>query len=315
TVAKGFGSDRWDRAQILVHSMKTGERRVLINGGSHGRYIPTAHIIYVLGGSLFAIPFDLAQLTVRSGRRTVVGGISPVGPGASHLSISATGSLAYIPLRWSRSELRLAWIDRDGTVEPLELPLGTYEFPRVAADGRRIAYDTDDGKETVVWIYELSGSSAPRRLTFGGQNRVPVWSPDGEYVAFQSDHDGDMAIFRQRADGTGQAERLTTPAKGALHMPDAWSPDGRTLLLEVTKESRTSLWTLSLPDKIIAPITGTRSQVSTSGAFSPDGRWLAYVSSPSRTGPFFLFVQPFPPTGAVYQVTNAARPLWATHPV
>ena len=66
-----------------------------------------------------------------------------------------------------------------------------------------------------IWIYELSGASALRRLTFGDRNRVPAWSADGQRVAFQSDRDGDLAIFWQRADGGGFADRLTTPAEGA----------------------------------------------------------------------------------------------------
>ena len=96
---------------------------------------------------------------------------------------------------------------------PLKVPPGLYEYPRVSPDGTRLAFGTSDGKEAVVSIYELSGASAVRRLTFGGNNRFPIWSADGQRVAFQSDREGDPAVFWQPADG-GTAERLTTARPG-----------------------------------------------------------------------------------------------------
>ena len=111
-------------------------------------------------------------------------------------------------------------MDRKGGVEPLKLPPGAYASPRVSPDGTRIAFGTDDGKEAIVWIYDLSGMSAMQRLTFGGNNRFPIWSADGKRVAFQSDRDSDLAIFWQPADGTGTAERLTmNRIQGESHAP------------------------------------------------------------------------------------------------
>ena len=81
-----------------------------------------------------------------------------------------------------------------------------------------------------------------RRLTFGGNNRFPIWSGDGLRVAFQSDREGDSAVWWQPADG-GKAERLTTPDRGTSHVPESWSPDGEVLLFSATKDSVSSLWT------------------------------------------------------------------------
>src|SRR4029079_10178698 len=119
----------------------------------------------------------------------------------THLSISGTGSLVFVPGPASTSSGRfdLALFGRDGTVEKLKLPPGQYESPRLSPNGRQIAVGTDDGKDASVWIYDMSGATSIRRLTLGGRNRVPVWSPDGVHVAFQSDREGDLAIFLQRA--------------------------------------------------------------------------------------------------------------------
>jgi serine/threonine-protein kinase len=190
----------WDKARIVVQSLKSGERKTLIEGGSDARYLPTGHIVYALGGVVFALPFDVRRLQVSGGPVPVVEGVRRAGAttGTAQFSTAANGSLVFVPGPVSASSTglqELALIDRKGTVEPLKLPPGAYDHPRVSPDGTRLVFATDDGKDAVVWIYELSGATAMRRLTFGGKNRFPIWSADGQHVAFQSDRDGDLGIF------------------------------------------------------------------------------------------------------------------------
>ena len=122
-----------------------------------------------------------------------------------HFSVSNSGSLIYIPgpSLTSGRQSNLALLDRKGSITLLKLPPGPYDFPRISPDGKRVAFGTDDGKEASVWIYELSGASQARRLTFGGNNRFPIWSADGRRVAFQSDREGDLGIFWQPYDVSG----------------------------------------------------------------------------------------------------------------
>jgi eukaryotic-like serine/threonine-protein kinase len=115
----------------------------------------------------------------------------------------------------------------------LKLTSGTtYAYPRVSPDGRRVALESRSDKDTNISIYELSGSSAVRRLTFDGNNRFPVRSADGRRVACQSDRDGDASIFWQRVDG-GSAERLTKAEPGTAHVPESWSPKGDVFLFSI----------------------------------------------------------------------------------
>src|SRR5205814_7052648 len=93
-----------------------------------------------------------------------------------------------------------------GMATPLPLPPGSFEHPRISPDGKQITYGTDDGKEAIVWVYDQSGTSAARRLTFEGRNKFPIWSADSRRIAFQSDREGDLGIFWQQADGIGMAE-------------------------------------------------------------------------------------------------------------
>jgi eukaryotic-like serine/threonine-protein kinase len=170
----------------------------------------------------------------------------------------------------------------------------------VSALDRNFAFWTDDAKEAIVWTYDLSRPSATRRLTFGGSNRFPIWTADGKRVAFQSDREGDLGVFWQRADGTGNAERLTKADQGASHVPESWSPKESRFLFSVTKGADMSLWTFSLRDKSATPFEGVHSSTPIGAVFRPDGRWVAYTSS--ERGSTTIYVQPFPATGAKYQL-------------
>ncbi len=310
TLATAATTEGWDKAQIVVQSLETSERKTLVSGGSDGQYVPTGHLVYALGGVLFAVPFDLRTLAVAGGPVPVVEGVRRAingNTGIAHFSVSSTGSLVFVPgpVTTSAGQFDLALVDRTGTAQPLKLPPGAYEYPRLSPDGQRIAFGSDDGKDAFVAIYDVSGASALRRLTLGGRNRVPVWSADGEHVAFQSDREGDLGIFWQRADGTTAAERLTTPDdKDTAHVPESWAPDGKTLLFSVAKGPSYSLAAWSLPDKKVTPFGGIQSIQPPAAAFSPDGKWVAYSVdvSGSISGP--LFVQPFPATGATYPISK-----------
>jgi Tol biopolymer transport system component len=207
----------------------------------------------------------------------------------------------------------LAMMDRKGNMQPLRLPPGAYVMPRVSPDGRRIAFGNDDDKEAVVWIYDVSGTSAMQRLTIGGNNRFPIWTSDSRRVTFQSDRGGDRAVWWQPVDG-GVAERLTTPEPGTSHAPESWSPNGRTLLFSMTKGSDVSLWALSLQDKKSVRFGDVHSSNPSNAVFSPDGRWVAYSST--EHDKTTIYVEPFPATGAKYSLVakggdSPKHPRWS----
>ena len=190
--------------------------------------------------------------------------------------------------------------------------------PRVSPDARRLAVGIVSSQQADVWVYDLDGASAIRRLTLQGRNQHPVWSADSQRVAFQSDREGDLGIFWQRADGSGAPERLTTAPKGAAHVPESWAPDGQHLLFSEVNAGSHVLLSLSVSDKSTAPFGNVRSLRPINAVFSPDGRWVAYTTVPVGAGTLSpdggVFVQPFPATGARFQVpkTNIDyHPAWA----
>ena len=308
------GGTPWDSAQIVVQSLKTGERKTIVEGGSDARYVPTGHIVYAVGGTLFAVPFDLAKLSTTAGAVPVIEGVRRVTAtttGGTHIAFSNSGALVYVPGPVSVAQQNLLLFDRKGGAEALALPPAAYRYPRVSPDGKRVVFETSDRKEINVSVFELSGASSVRRLTFGSSNRYPIWSADGRHVVFQSDRDGAAAIFRQAAEG-GIAERLTTPEPGTSHVPESWSPTGDTLLFSVKKGAEWSLWTFSMRDRKATPFGDVKSMMfPTDAVFSPDGRWVAYQIGEAGAGEATTYVEPFPQTGAKYQVARGGRPQWS----
>jgi eukaryotic-like serine/threonine-protein kinase len=303
-------------ARIVAQSVTAGEPQMLIENGMEGRYLTTGHLAYVSGGVLFVVPFDVRQLKVTGGPVPLVQGIRSEG-GTAYYVVSASGSLAYVPgtEMGTAGEQHLGLIDRNGKIELLKLAPATFLYPRFSPDGGRVAVEIDSGNEANIWIYDLSGTTALRRLTFGGRNRVPTWSADGQRIAFQSDREGGLAIFAQRADGVGAAERLTAPDKETTHVPASWSANGD-LLFTATKGPDATLWTYSTRDRKSQPFGSVRSSRQPANAtFSADGSWVAYQSN--ETGTPAVYVQPFPATGSRFQASvNAPQddphhPLWS----
>ena len=128
------GGSGWALGQIVAQSLETGERYVLVDGGTDARYLPTGHLVYTQGGTLFAVPFDVARLEVTGGPVSLVDGVEGHGvSGAAQFSVSRTGSLVYMPGTTSGAAQRtLVWVDREGREEPLSLPTGDYVWPRVS---------------------------------------------------------------------------------------------------------------------------------------------------------------------------------------
>jgi serine/threonine protein kinase len=303
----------WDQAQIVVQTLKAGARKTLIQGGSYARYLPTGHLAYFFGGTLLAVPFDPRRLEVTGGAVPILEGVTrDAFMGVAQFDFSNNGSLVFVPGPALLKSLQnsLAIVDQKGSTETLKYPPAAYFFPRVSPDGKRLVYELDDGKDAAVWISDLSGASAPRRLTYQGANRYPVWSADGERVAFQSDREGDLGIFWQRADGTGAAERLTKPESGVVHIPDSFSPDKQQLSFTAVRGSTSAVWTLALRDRKATLFEESSSGFAEASMFSPDGRWIAYSVDLSGAGNI-VYVQGFPVTAAKFQIGRGNDPVWS----
>src|SRR5262249_31404691 len=131
TAASGRDVNRFDRGLIVAESLQTHERKTLIEGGSHGQYLPTGHLLYAVSGVLFAAPINLARMTVSGDRTPIVEGVRRSGPSAQ-AAFSANGTLAYVagPASAVGGQLNIGFFDRNGGSELLKIPPGLYLLPR-----------------------------------------------------------------------------------------------------------------------------------------------------------------------------------------
>jgi eukaryotic-like serine/threonine-protein kinase len=309
--AAGTSSDNWTNAQVAVQSLGTGERRNLVQGGMYPNYAPSGHLVYAQGGSLMAVPFDPQRLAVTGTAIPVLEGVlQSTSSGDAEYSFSATGSLVYVPggVQVQATQRRLVWVSRNGAEQPLAAPAHDYRLPRLSPDGRRIALVNDE-PETQVWLYDLSRETLSRFTFEGNDNIFPVWTPDGKWIAFNSNKEGSAHnIFWLLADGSGGLERLTTSEYGQA--PSSWSPDGQLLaFVEFNPTTGADIWVLRMGDRKAQPFLRTPFNEA-AATFSPDGRWLAYTSDES--GRFEIYVQPYPGPGGKRQISTdgGTEPAW-----
>jgi len=297
-----------DRANtIRAISVRTGEEQVLSQAGTSPKYVSTGHLVYARRGGLEAVAFDLNRLEVSGTPIPILDGVRTVYDGARY-AISTDGTLVYAA---GGDELqgRLVWVDRQSNVEPLSFPPASYNKFELSPNGQLLAIVTP-GVTQDVSIFNLE-SGTSRRLTLEGNNDLPIWTPDGKRVTFESDRSGTQDIYWKMADGSGEAEKLIGGQN--QQWPDSWSPDGRTLIFgEFNTVTGNDIWQLSTDgDRKAEPLVGTNSSELLL-SLSPDGRWLAYTSDES--GEFQIYVRPYPVTEERHQVSTAPgseEPIWS----
>jgi serine/threonine-protein kinase len=314
------GPTFWDDTQIVVRSLETGQQTVLVTGGADGRYVSTGHLVYVRLGTLMAVPFDPVRLAVTGGATGVIDGVMQAADRnlsymantlAGQLTVSDTGALVYLTGgAVAAGDRSLAWVDRRGTSQALPAPPRSYWAPRLSRDGQRVAVTTLDSLQ--VWSVDIArGTLSP--VTVDGHSDLPVFAPDGKRIVFRSRAGGvEGNLYWKAADGSGAVERLTTGERSQT--PDSWSPDGTTLAFVEEGDSegffQFDVWVLSIADRKTRPVIRTAANEMTP-EFSPDGRWLAYVSNES--GRHEVYVQPYPGPGERHLIsTNGGeQPAWS----
>ena len=292
----------------MLLSLGTMEKRILVKGSRCARYVPTGHIVYVRAGAIQAVPFSLATLQVTGPPIPIIEKVlSDSVSGTAQFAFSNDGLLAYVPGD-DTSKSTPVWVDRQGNVESLALPAQTYGTFRLSPDGERLAIVVEELRSN-VYIYDIA-TGMGTKLTPEGNNYYPLWMPDGERVVFCCRREGEEEwnLLLAPADSSGKAELLYSGQN--MLAPCSWSPDGK-LLAFYSVGADLDLWVLSLEGpRELDLILGTEFK-EVFPAFSPDGRWIAYMSD--RDGRSQVYVRPYPAMNSVCQISYdlGEEPIWS----
>jgi len=281
-----------ERARIEVVSLKTGERKVILDGGVSGRFVSAGYVLYARNEALFAAPFDLRRLALTGQPVPVIEDVAlQAEDGRAGFAVSDNGTLAYIAASSFTANLELVWVTRRGAVgAPITTP-GRFDNPALAPNGRQVALAiAPPGETRDVWVLDLArGTRSP--ITSGGANDfAPLFTPDGQRVVFESEQPV-FDLYVRPTDGSTSATVLLSSSYDKH--PASITPDGGTLLFAHNFLPYSQVWTLALDG------SGAAQGLLTSDAgnlrsprVSPDGRWLAYVSDES--GRREVYVSPYP---------------------
>ncbi|HEV7607379.1 MAG TPA: protein kinase [Steroidobacteraceae bacterium] len=292
-------------ARIEALDLVTGRRQVVVRGGGRPHYTSTGHLLYVSGGTLYAVPFDVSALRTRGAAVPVI-----VSEGLLEYDVSAEGTLIY-QAALTKGLRALAWVDRRGRATSLGAPGMGYAYPRVSPDGTRVAIDVMDSADRDIWMWDIGRRTLERFTKDPTGNPIVTWSPDGSHLVFGSERSGVSNAYRQASDGSGEPERLL--ASDALQMPISYTPDGRLLVSVDVKGQQRDIYLMTLDGehKIEPLIHGPANELW--AEVSPDGRWLVYDSDES--GQFEVYVRPFPDAyrGSRWQISAAGgrQPVWS----
>jgi Tol biopolymer transport system component len=300
---------------VEVISLETGIVVKSITIGSWGsrtsspKYADSGHLLYMQDAQLRAVRFDLKRSEIQGSPVTVLEDIrnETLGQGGQY-AVSANGTLVYA----SGGDVALGnLVEANSQGDVSRLPFEPEQFGemRLSPDGTRLAICVRKTNWD-IWVYDLTNYSAPKRLTFEGQNYSPVWSPDGSKVFFSSDRSGGWATYSTSVDASG----VIAPIRGSAGFrPSSVSSDEKLLLgLRVSTETSSDIVALPL-DEDKEEMTVAATEYSEWGAVpSPDERVIAYLSD--EGGAYDIFIKPFDESEGRVRVSTRGGmdPVWSS---
>ena len=311
TVRHGTATDV-EASDIAVVNVASGRREVIMQGAAFGQYSPTGHLLFVKGGALSAAPFDLKSRKVTGPARVLVERVAvDAWTGGAHFGVMADGTLLFLAGRFAEPERKLVWVGRDGKILPGGVGGPQPAQPRISPDGTRAVFTglSRDGDNEIL-LADLGSGTSVRFSEDPRDDFNPIWTFDGLGVIWSAMPQNRSPFMVIRAvDGTSKTEPLL-PGVDTAQFAGSVSPAGSLAYTHATAGGTVDIY--------VVPLKGTRlPQPLLSGSarefgpeFSPDGQWIAYVSSES--GANEIYVIPYPGPGAKRQITNTGgvSPMW-----
>jgi serine/threonine-protein kinase len=296
--------------QVAVLDLQSGRQKILTRG-TGAQYVPSGHLVYVAAGTLLAVAFDLERLEIQGTPVPVESQILTTSAGAATFDVASNGTLVYVSGARTFNERRLVWVDRGGgREETLDERPRAYIYPRLSPDRDKVALAILD-QDRDIWVLDLRRRNLTRLTTHPGDDRYPVWTPDGQRLVWDSTRAGAYNLYWQSADGVGAVERLTdSPITQASH---TFTPDGKRLVM---REDRPG----TLQDLVVLELDGERRVTpllnspfnERNAELSFDSKWIAYESDES--GQFEVYVRSFPDVDRMKSPVSTGggrQPLWS----
>jgi eukaryotic-like serine/threonine-protein kinase len=306
---------------VYVGSLDSKEGKLLLNSSVRAAYAPATpggaggYLLFMRDETLVAQPFDALTLKLSGEPAVVAEGVLTYpteGDATAYgaFSASANGHLSYL----SGNELttQLGWFNRAGNPVGLVGASGIYTEPSLSPDGKRISLGRSESHAEDIWLLDIARDTMTRFTFDPATDICAAWSPDGSQVAFASNRSGKHQLYQKSASGAGTDELLLQTDYNAF--PDDWMmmKDGRQFILYETENPKTryDLYVLLLSGER-KPFPFLQTEFNEAHAqFSPDGRWVAYVSDAS--GRAEVYVQSFPASGGKWQISTGGgdQPEW-----
>jgi len=298
----------WDDATVVAHDLRTGARKVIIQAGCDARYLPTGHLVYVRGTSLYAVAFDPEKLEVHGEAVEVLQGIANHMAGGAEYAFSNDGMLVYFSPGLGADEGgHLSLVDRVGVKDARSdglLPSVPIATPGFSPDGTKLVGQR--GFE--IWAYDLVRGTAMRVTPPGPRVNRPIWSHDGSRIFYTSEKNGPWQVFSRAADASDQ-EQLLSPVESVI--VDNVSPDGRNIAIDIVrKETGSDLAILSTDGQVRNLVQGDADEAQ--GHFSPDGKWIAYTSDESGRNEIYVRATGNVPGRWQISTDGGSDPRWVT---
>jgi Tol biopolymer transport system component len=301
------------RIQLLAGSIDSKEIKPIIYTSSNATYAH-GHLLFTRERTLMAQRFDPDRLELKGDAVPIAENVALFSSLIrAAFSISQNGILAY-QTGDAQAASTLDWYDRSWAQKDTVGEPADYRDVSLSRDGATAAVSIYDEKTDSLdlWMVDLVRGIRTRFTFEDSQEILAIWSPDGAQVAFSSDRRGSVGTFQKTADGSGEAEFIQE-IEGHEMYCTSWSPDGQQLAcgaLDASGKTGWDIFLLSVSENAnLTPLIQTRFNEDWP-AFSPDGRWLAYMSNESGTGE--IYVRPFPIKGGKWQVSVAGgtQPQW-----
>ena len=298
-----------DGRGIYIGSIDSEESKQILKIPSKGEYVSPGYLLFVSDGKLMAQHFDIKSWQLSGDPLTIAEQVvyNPAN-GTASFSVSTTGTLLYRSN--DSSQTQLTWFDRRGKETGKVGPPDLFN-PWLSPDGKRVIAELSDEQTGLhnAWLVDLA-RNLTSRFTFEEKGaHYPLWSPDGTRVAFSSGRHGVWNVYLKSTSGLTEAEPIHK--SDTAERASDWSADGRYILIEAeSPKTMRDLW--------VIPLEGSREPIhfletafdEMQARFSPDGHWIAYTSN--ETGKFEVYVQPFPGSGAKWQISTkgGGEPFW-----